>query len=86
MSESENYRNMGQITGQSIYAQGQMAADFANMKEDLHEIKALLGSINARLTTIENRELERKGAVRLAIWSAGIIGAVVSWLASHLVK
>lgn len=65
---------------------GQLEAGLKAMSDKIDRILKTVDDIDERLKAIEARENERKGAFRLAVFLAGVIGAASVKLVAFLVQ
>jgi septal ring factor EnvC (AmiA/AmiB activator) len=65
---------------------GQLEAGLKAMSDKIDHILKVVDNIDERLKAIEARENERKGAFRLAIFLAGVIGAASVKLLTYFVQ
>lgn len=57
---------------------GRLGAGLDSLNENLKRVADKVDSIDGRLAHIEQSEMERKGAWRVLVFVAGILGAAVS--------
>ena len=79
MTHDDLSRSLGWVEGELSSMKDRLDTAF-----DRFDTKLTL--IESRLGNIEKAEAERKGAIRLAVWLAGMFGAALSWLVAHFIK
>lgn len=67
-------------------ALGNVEGEVKGISAQMTEMKMMLQDIAIRLGAIEKLEAERKGAQRLAVWLAGMLGALLSWVGTIMLK